>query len=290
MATLCEVIRDTTSRHLDEGLMVAGQCLSAVGWVGGTLPERHDMTELPTSDVAQSGFIVGAALAGRRPIYVVRYQGFMLLNSALILSYAAKSAAMWGRDCPILIRAIAMEGGIGPVNGSSQHSLFTRFPGVRVAAPMTPNEWLHEYEGWRLNGGVVYLSEHRGAWGNDADLPTYRPARPDFVVFASSITRFAALEASNEERANIAVHHVPVLRPFAASDDALDDLSCCGYGIVLDDDFDGGVASEIAQKLAEKTGASVWVKGLDDRVAGFGPGMDNLPPDAARILHLIGKD
>ena len=109
--TLREVIQETTDQHLNAGHLIMGQCLTAVGYVGNTLPERQDMTELPMSDVAGAGFVVGAALMGRRPIYVVRYQGFMHYNAPMIVNYAMKSKAIWGRSCPILIRAISMEGG-----------------------------------------------------------------------------------------------------------------------------------------------------------------------------------
>ena len=57
-----------------------GQCLTAVGWVGGTLPELYEkdgMIELSMADVAGGGFAVGAALSGRKPIYVIRYQGLI---------------------------------------------------------------------------------------------------------------------------------------------------------------------------------------------------------------------
>ena len=292
MTTLREVIRATTAAHLDEGHAVAGQCLSAVGWVGGTVPDHPALTELPMSDVAQSGFVVGMALAGRWPIYIVRYQGFMLLNAALILSYAAKSKALWGRDCPILIRSISMEGGIGPVASGCQHSMFTRWPDVRVAAPMTPLEWKGEYDRWREHGSVVYLSEHRGAWGNGEELmhlPLVPLRRHSAVLFPISITRFVADAAARkmfDEGYAIAVRHVSVLAPFIPSEAALQDLRLCGKGLVIDDDFAGGVASDIAQQLHAVTGAQMRVAGLEKRTAGFNA-HDNLPPDAERIKQLV---
>ena len=45
--------------------MCFGQCLTAVGWVGGTLPELYEedgMVEVTTADVANGGFVVGAGL------------------------------------------------------------------------------------------------------------------------------------------------------------------------------------------------------------------------------------
>ena len=39
-----------------------------------------------------------------------------------------------------------MEGGIGPVAGSSHHSIYQRMPGAKVVSPMTPNEYEYVYE------------------------------------------------------------------------------------------------------------------------------------------------
>ena len=78
--TVREKIKEITRKHLtEENGLCFGQCLTAVGWVGGTLPEMYEdegMVEVTTADVANGGFVVGAGLQGVRPIYVERYQGF----------------------------------------------------------------------------------------------------------------------------------------------------------------------------------------------------------------------
>ena len=93
--TVKETIKSITRHHLEvEKSLCFGQCLTAVGWVGGTLPEMYEdegMVEVTTADVANGGFVVGAGLQGIRPIYVVRYQGFQWFNSPIIVNYAAKS-------------------------------------------------------------------------------------------------------------------------------------------------------------------------------------------------------
>ena len=140
-ATVRDTIKNITRKHLAQGSNCYGQCLTAVGWVGGTLPELYEedgMVELSMADVAGGGIVVGAALAGDRPIYVVRYQGFQWFNSPIIANYAMKSKEVWQRPCPLLVRSIAMEGGIGPVAGSSHHSIYQRMPGAKIISPMTP--------------------------------------------------------------------------------------------------------------------------------------------------------
>ena len=68
--TLRDTIKDLIRVHLikNKGL-VMGQCLTAVGWVGGTLPELYEkngMIELSMADVAGGGIAVGAALQKKK--------------------------------------------------------------------------------------------------------------------------------------------------------------------------------------------------------------------------------
>ena len=96
--TTAETIKKITRNHLtnDNGLLL-GQCVTAVGWIGGTVPDCEGIIEIPMTDVAGPGFAVGCALVGRRPIFVVRYQGFMWYNASSIVNYAAKSMQVWGK-------------------------------------------------------------------------------------------------------------------------------------------------------------------------------------------------
>ena len=71
-----------------------GQCLTAVGWVGGTLPELYEkdgMIELSTADVSNGGIVVGAGLMKKRPIYIIRYQGYNWFNCTFIIKQIINS-------------------------------------------------------------------------------------------------------------------------------------------------------------------------------------------------------
>jgi hypothetical protein len=65
--TLRDTIKDTVRHHLTkENGLAMGQCLTAVGWVGGTLPELYEedgMVELSMADVAGGGFAVGRGMS-----------------------------------------------------------------------------------------------------------------------------------------------------------------------------------------------------------------------------------
>jgi pyruvate dehydrogenase E1 component beta subunit len=271
-----------------------GQCLTAVGWVGGTLPELYEesgMVELSMADVAGGGFAVGAALSGRRPIYVIRYQGFNWYNAPIIINYACKSKAIWGRPCPMFIRSIAMEGGIGPVAGSSHHALYYRMPGVKIYSPMTPDEYRVTYQEFMAGDDVIYVSEHRGAYNNTTELEDILYDHPDYVLCPVSITRFAAVEASRKllaEGIKVAVHHIFRIKPFVPGKALLRSLTSSRRGgCVLDDDYADGIAKVLGFDLAELSGARMSALGLPARTAGFAAGVDNLPPDADAIAEYI---
>lgn len=292
---LRETIKDTIRKHLKTKKgKVFGQCLTAVGWVGGTLPELYEkdgMIELSMADVADGGFVVGAALMKSRPIYVIRYQGFNWYNCPMIINYACKSKEVWKIPCPIFVRSIAMEGGIGPVAGSSHHSLYYRMPGVKIVSPMTPKEFKSVYKAFMNNDDVYYVSEHRGSYDNRLELKNIYRSKPDLVIFAISITRFNALKATLrlfEEKISISFINILWIKPFQVSKQSYLDLKKSKFGgLVIDDDYTDGVSKSIANDLTLKTGKKVFTLGLKDKTAGTGKNLDNIPPNEEEIIRFV---
>jgi len=294
---LRQTIKDIIKDHLlKKGGKVFGQCLTAVGWVGGTLPELYEkdgMIELSMADVAGGGIVVGAGLMLTRPIYVIRYQGFNWYNCPMIVNYACKSKEIWKKPCPILVRGIAMEGGIGPVAGSSHHSLYYRMPGVKILSPMTPNEYKQTYEYFMNNDDVIYVSEHRGSYDNSKELNDIIYDKSDLVIFAISITRFEALkvqEILKNENINISVINMFWIKPYKITQKYIKTLKNSKFGgLVIDDDYEDGIAKAIANDLSNISGKPIKTLGLKNKTAGFHPNVDNLPPNADQIYKLIKK-
>jgi len=293
--TVRETIKEITRKHLTEGLgKCYGQCLTAVGWVGGTLPEMYEedgMVEFSMADVSNGSIATGIALAGGRPIYVVRYQGFQWYNLVSIVNYAAKSKEIWNRPCPIFVRSIAMEGGVGPVAGSSHHSLAHRMPGIKVISPMTPGEYEYAYDCFMNDDEPYYVSEHRKSYDNTEELENIILPNADFTIFPISITRLEIkklLELAKQENINLNIIHQLWIKPFTIEDSwkiALDN-SRFG-GLVTDDDYVEGTASSIANELSLATGKKVYTLGLEPRTAGFHPSVDNLPPSAEKMIEKL---
>jgi transketolase C-terminal domain/subunit len=292
METVKEVINSCLYDFVESGGIIAAQNILAVGRIGGTIPETPNnigILELPTSDLSNGGVVTGLAIGGKKVCYTIRYQGFGWYNLVHILNYACKAKEIWDMECPIMIRAIAMEGSIGPVAGSSHHSLCYRMPGIKIVSPMTPSEYRKVYADFMKSGEPTYISEHRGSYSQTEDLNDIHFDDPDFVLFPISITRFAAMEASRtmlEAGCKVAVYHQVNLKPYVIKDRWIEALAGIS-GLVLDDDYGDGIASTIAHKLSEVSGSTVYSMGLEDKTAGFSNRTDNLPPNAEKICSLI---
>ena len=293
--TVRETIKSVVYDHLkNKNGLAFGQCLTAVGWVGGTLPELYEedgMIELSMADVAGGGIVVGAGLMGRRPMYIIRYQGFNWYNSPMVANYACKSKEIWQNPCPVFVRSIAMEGSIGPVAGSSHHSLYYRMPGIKIVSPMTPKEYVSIYENFMQNDDVMYVSEHRGSYGNTKELPDIIYDNSDVVLFPISITRFEAMKAHDilkDQGIKASVIHQVWLKPFVFKEQWRNTLnnSSCG-GIILDDDYEDGIGRALAHRMMMQTSKKVDTLGLENRSAGFHPSVDNLPPSAEKIVQRV---
>jgi pyruvate dehydrogenase E1 component beta subunit len=294
-ATVRDTIKEITRSHLatNQGKCY-GQCLTAVGWVGGTLPEMYEdegMVEFSMADVAGGAIATGIALAGGRPIYVVRYQGFQWYNLSSVVNYAAKSKEIWNRPCPIFVRSIAMEGGVGPVAGSSHHSMAHRMPGIKVIAPMTPGEYQHAYDSFMMDDDPYYISEHRKSYDNTEELENTIYPVADFTIFPISITRLEIkklVQLVEQEGIKLNIIHQLWIKPFVVENSWKIALGNSKYGgLVTDDDYVEGTASSIANELSLATGKRVYTLGLEPRTAGFHPTVDNLPPSAEKILEKL---
>ena len=294
--TVRDTIKEITRNHLSEGLgKCYGQCLTAVGWVGGTLPEMYEdegMVEFSMADVAGGAIATGIALAGGRPLYVVRYQGFQWYNLTSVVNYAAKSKEIWNRPCPIFVRSIAMEGGVGPVAGSSHHSLAQRMPGIKVIAPMTPGEYQLAYDSYMDGDDPYYVSEHRKSYDNDKELENIiHDTKVDFTLFPISITRLEmqkVVELAAKEDIKVNIFHQLWIKPFNVVPEWVESLKNSRFGgLVTDDDYVEGAASSIANELSLASRKSVWTLGLEPRTAGFHPTVDNLPPSAEKIVEKL---
>src|SRR6185295_5915694 len=87
---------------------------------------------------------------------------------------------------------------------------------------------------------------------------------------------------------SVDLFHQVWLKPFAPSAAALESLSRTGIGLVIDSDFEiCGAGQSIAYELMHQTGVPVHALGLEDRVCGAAPAVENITPSADRIADRI---
>lgn len=291
--TTAETIKDITRRHLTEDNgMLLGQCVTAVGWIGGTVPDCEGIVEIPMTDIAGASFAVGAALAGRRPIFVMRYQGFVWYNNSSLINYAGRSKQVWGVPCPVFIRAIGMEGnGIGHTASSCLHSIFMHVPGVPVASPMTPGEYSRVWNHYITHDDPIYVSEHRRSFVLTDEMPNVIDPSSRITLIAVSAGRLNAVEALpalHERGIKADLFHAVWLKPFDYQEELLASLRRTGVGVVIDSDFEiCGASQSIAYELMHRTGARVFALGLEDRVCGVAARVENITPSAGVIVQRI---
>lgn len=290
--TVADTIRDVTARHIaSHNGLVLGQCLSAVGWVQNTVPaQTQGLAELPMTDVAGAGYAVGAALAGRRPIFVIRFQSLLWLNASPIVNYAAKAKDLFGYGCPIFVRAIAAEGGgTGPIHSGAFHGMFMNVPGLPVAAPMTPCEYEAVYERFMASDAPLFVSEHRRSYKNTREMLNQIESGARITLFAVSSARFAAEEAVALLRSRgvcCNLVHIVWLKPLMLDEVMIEPLRAGGCGLVVDSCYETcGPARSIAYELTVATGLPVQALGLEERQPGVAAHLDNLTPSAERIAE-----
>jgi len=247
--TTADVIKNVTQNHLEnENGILLGQCVTAVGWIGGSVPDCKNIIEIPMTDIAGPAFAVGAALKNRRPIFVVRYQGFMWYNASSLVNYAAKSKQVWNQACPIFIRAIAMEGfGIGHTASSSIHSIFMHSPGMFVASPMTPKEYQSIWDWFMEHDDPIYVSEHRRSFTLTEEMKNSIHDDADITLLAISAARMNAIDACKileKEGIKCDLIHQVWLKPFIIDDDLEKSLNQTKLGLVIDSDYQLNGASE----------------------------------------------
>ena len=289
--TVADTIREISRRHLEEnnGLLL-GQSISAVGWVNNTVPDCQGIVELPMTDVAGAGIAVGAAMVGRRPIFVIRFQDFLILNGSQLIFYAAKSKELHGRATPLFVRAIAADG-IGPVHSGVLHSIFMHFPGFRVCSPMTPGEYRAVWDDFLRHDDPMLVSEHRASFGNTEELEDLVQPGAQVTLFAVSATRFEAVKAAQllAPRGILCnVVHILWLKPFLVEERMSAPLKSSGRGVVIDPGHEtAGAAESLAYQLMQTTGVPVRALGLADRTKCLCPPLQNRYPDAQSIADQV---
>ena len=288
--TLAETIKEITRDHLvNHNGLLFGQCVTAVGWVNGSVPDCKNIVELPMTDVAGAGFAVGAAIAGNRPIFVLRFQDFFTLNCNQIVHYAALSKELHHQGIPVFVRCIGTDGA-GPVHSIMLHNIPMYFPGIKVYAPMTPGEYRETWKDFMDDDVPMFVSEHRSSYQYTDEMPDDIVENPDVVLFGISDARREIVLAAQQLKAigiNASVVHIMKLKPLDRSS-LIQKMGDCKYGLVVDNGFPiCGAARDIAYEIMENTDKKVLALSCEDKTKCFNPAQQNRTPSAQKIVDTV---
>jgi pyruvate dehydrogenase E1 component beta subunit len=146
-----EAIRAAMSQAMesDERVFAYGQGINDPGgFFGSTVGLCDKFSEarcfdVPLSEDSLIGMGVGAALQGRRPIYVALRIDFLLLMMNQIVNHAAKWPLMSGYQStvPLTIRCIiGKDWGQAAQHSGAYHAMFAQVPGLEVVLPSSVND------------------------------------------------------------------------------------------------------------------------------------------------------
>lgn len=298
---LADTIRQITKDHIlqKNGVLLA-QNATDNGFISNTVPSDlwKGIITLPTSDVSNSGIVTGFGLAGKRPIYAIRYQGFGWLNFSNLVNYAAKVKTMSNGKitCPIFVRCIGMEGHIGPVASHSHHSIVAHMPGIKVFAPMSVWEYNEVYNRFMEDDEPYLISEFRKSYSLEDDLAwdTYynRTVEADVSLFLVGGARMAQLgQDIHNTKLKFNIFNVWELKPLNLLDKWIEQANKTRFSVVVDSDYAYcGVADSIAKEVMLRSGKPCYTLGLDNRVAGFSKETDVLTPTAQDIIRFCERN
>ena len=130
--------------------------------------------DIPISENAITGFAIGSAIMGMRPVLTHQRVDFALASIEQITNQAAKWHYMFNgaMSAPIVLRMIIGRGwGQGPQHSQSLHAWFAHIPGLKVIMPTTA----YDAKGMLLsaindNNPVVCL-EHRWLYDTTSEIP-----------------------------------------------------------------------------------------------------------------------
>lgn len=231
--------------------------------------------DMPLSENGGTGFCIGAALSGLRPVMVHQRIDFALLAMDQLVNNAAKWHYMFDgkASVPLVVRVIVGRGwGQGPQHSQSLQAMFAQVPGLKVVMPTTA----HDAKGMLIaaieDDNPVLFIEHRWLHHVKDQVPddAYRVPLDKAGVLqegdAVTVAAFSymAVEAYIAAKALLAVAGIAVdlldmrsARPLDVAS-VIASVEKTGRLIVADTAFrTGSIAGELISQVAEQAFSSL---------------------------------
>jgi len=226
--------------------------------------------DTPLSEDGMTGFGLGAAINGLRPVHIHIRVDFLLLAmnqlANMVSCYMYHSGGKL--KVPLVIRAVIGRGwGQGCQHSKSMYSVFAHIPGLKVVLPTTARDAKGLLIAAIRDDSPVLVIEHRWLYWQEGEVPEEPFTEPigvanilrkgrDLTVVATSWMNVEALKASGvlDRKHGVSVEIVDP-RAISPLDDELIARSVrkTGHCIVADNDWlNCGFSAEIAARVSEK--------------------------------------
>ncbi|MFC2006270.1 alpha-ketoacid dehydrogenase subunit beta [Chloroflexota bacterium] len=224
--------------------------------------------DTPLCEDTLTGFAIGAAINGMRPIYVHMRVDFLLLaiNQLVNMASSYRYASGGTLNLPMVIRAIIGRGwGQGFQHSKSIYSVLAHIPGLKVVLPTTPRDAKGLLISAIRDDNPVIFIEHRWLYWQEDEVPEEPYAIPlgepsilrqgdHITVVATSWMNVEALEAAVIlGRRNVRVEIIDPRTISPLNDELIiKSVKKTGYCIVADNDWlHCGFSAEVAARVAE---------------------------------------
>lgn len=135
---------------------------------------KKNVFDMPTSENGFTGFGLGLAISGFKPVIVHQRVEFSLLSLEQIFNQISKWFYMSGGkiNVPIVIRLIIGKGwGQGPQHSQSLEAIFAHIPGLKVVCPSNAYDAKGLLQSSILDPDPVIFFEHRWLHHTLSDVP-----------------------------------------------------------------------------------------------------------------------
>ena len=224
----------------------------------------------PLSEDAMTGFGLGAAINGMRPIHVHIRVDFLLLAMNQLINMISCYRYMTGGKLkvPMVIRAVIGRGwGQSFQHSKSLHSFFAHVPGLKVVMPTTPKDAKGLLISAIRDDNPVIFLEHRWLYDVVGEVPEAPFTTPlsqsnivqsgtDLTIIATSWMVIEAMKAAEIVKRNHGIS-IEIIDPRTISplDDRLivNSVKKTGHCIIVDYDWlNCGFSAEVSARVSEK--------------------------------------
>lgn len=230
--------------------------------------------DMPISENAVSGIVLGSAIDGMKPILTHQRLDFALVSIEQLVNQAAKWHYMFDgkMSAPIVVRLVVGRGwGQGPQHSQSLQNWFAHIPGLKVVMPALPADAKGLLLSAVADPNPVIIIEHRWLYNivgtvpeGDFRCPIGEPCLlregTDLTIASTSYMTIESLRAADilaQHDIRVDVIDIQTLNPLNDTT-ILDSVKKTGRLIVADTGWTScGFAGEIVARVSEKAFSSL---------------------------------